>query len=132
MARQKSTNYEIGIKADHGTWRLNAAAFYMDITDIQLVKIVGNLFLTDNADKAHSLGLELEGTWLPVQGLELSAGLSLMRARYDDFDLGTVQLDGKHMEEAPHSFPAPFRKLSSSRRTVWAAGCPQYGQYLLL
>ncbi len=51
---QESTNYEIGIKADHGTWRLNAAAFYMDITDIQIIKTVGNLFLTDNADKAHS------------------------------------------------------------------------------
>ena len=45
--------------------------------------------------------MELETTWLPVKGLELSAALSVMQAEYDDFDLGTVKLDGKDMEGAP-------------------------------
>ncbi len=99
---QKSTNYEIGIKADYDTWRLNLAAFYMDITDIHIYKTVGGMWTTDNADKAHSQGVELEGIWLPLKGLELSASASIMQAKYDDYDLGTVKLDGEHMEGAPN------------------------------
>ncbi len=99
---EKSTNYEIGIKADHNTWRWNLTAFYMDITDIHIYKAVGpNMLITGNADKAHSLGTELEIAWLPVKGLELSAAASLMQAEYDDYDLGTVKLDGEHMEGVP-------------------------------
>ncbi len=100
---EQSTNYEVGIKADHDQWRINAAAFYMDIEDIHVYKTVGNMFLTDNADGAHSYGLELEGTWLPISGLELSAALSLMEAEYDDFDLGNnINLKGEFIEGAPN------------------------------
>ncbi|PIE70403.1 MAG: TonB-dependent siderophore receptor [Deltaproteobacteria bacterium] len=100
---QTSINYEIGIKADHDVWRLNLAAFYMDITDIHISKAIGGLWLPDNADKAHSLGAEMEGVWLPVNGLELSAAVSAMQAEYDDFDLGAgVKLDGKHLQETPN------------------------------
>ncbi len=99
---QKSTNYEIGIKSDHDTWRLSLAAFYMDITDIHVYRAVGNTFMAENADKAHSFGTELETTWLPVKGLELSAVASLMQAEYDDYDLGSgINLDGKDMEGTP-------------------------------
>ncbi len=99
---QKSNSYEIGIKADHDTWRFNLAAFYMDITDIHIYKAIGSTYLTDNADKAHSFGTELETTWLPVKGLELSAAASLMQAEYDDYDLGSgIKLDGKDMEGSP-------------------------------
>ncbi len=99
---QKSTNYEIGIKADHDTWWLNMTAFYMDITDVHIYKSVGNLSLADNADKAHSLGIEIEAAWMPFKGLELSMGGSLMEALYDDYDLGNKKLDGENMEGTPN------------------------------
>ncbi len=99
---QQSTNYEVGIKADHDQWRLNAAAFYMDIKDIHIYKSMGTMYFTDNADGAHSLGVELEGTWLPMAGLELSGSISLMDAKYDDFDLGMVNLKDEHIEGAPN------------------------------
>ncbi len=103
---QQSTNYEIGIKAGYDQWRINTAAFYMDIKDIHIYKSEGTMYLTDNADSAHSFGLELEGTWLPVAGLELSAALSVMEAKYDDFDLGNnINFDDERIEGAPsHSF----------------------------
>ncbi len=31
----------------------------------------------------------------------MTAGISLMQAEYDDYDLGTVKLDGKEMEGSP-------------------------------
>ncbi len=100
---QKSTSYEIGIKADHDTWRLSLAAFYMDITDIHISKFVSGMWLTDNADKAHSLGAEMEGVWLPVNGLKLSTAVGVIQAEYDDYDLGAgIELDGEHMQETPN------------------------------
>ncbi len=103
FAPQQSTNYEIGIKAEYDKWRFNAAAFYMDIKDIHIYKSAGNIYLTDNADGARSYGLELEGTWLPLPGLELSAALSLMDTEYDDFDLGNgINLGGEAIEGAPN------------------------------
>ncbi len=38
----------------------------------------------------------------PYKGLELSAGLNVMQAKYDNYDLGTFTLDGEHMEGAPN------------------------------
>ncbi len=100
---QQSTNYEMGIKAEYDTWRINVAAFYMDIEDIHIYKSLGNMFLTDNADGAHSYGLELEGTWLPIRGLELSGALSFMEAEYDDCDLGNgANLGGEPIEGSPN------------------------------
>ncbi len=99
---QQSTNYEMGVKGEYDQFRVNAAAFYMDIKDIHIYKSEGTMYLTDNAEGAHSTGLELEGTWLPVRGLELTAALSVMDAEYDDFDLGNnVNLKGEHIEGAP-------------------------------
>ncbi len=100
---QQSTNYEMGIKAEHDKWRINAAAFYMDIKDIHIYKSVGTMYLADNADGAHSYGLELEGTWLPIRGLELNGALSLMETEYDGFDLGNnIDLKGEPIEGAPN------------------------------
>ncbi len=100
---QRSTNYEVGVKAEHEQWRVNAAAFYMDIEDIHIYKNIGTMYLADNADGAHSYGLELEGTWLPISGLELTASLSLMEAEYDGFDLGNnIDLKGEPIEGAPN------------------------------
>ncbi len=75
----------------------------MDITDIHIYKVIGSMWGTDNADKAHSLGMELEAAWLSIKGLELSAALSLRQAEYDDFDLETVTLDREDREGSTHS-----------------------------
>ncbi len=100
---QRSTNYEVGVKAEHDQWRINAAAFYMDIEDIHVYKAVGTMYFADNADGAHSYGLELEGTWLPMSDLELTAAISLMETEYDGFDLGNnVDLKGESIEGSPN------------------------------
>ncbi len=100
---QQSTNYEMGVKAEYDQWRINAATFYMDIEDIHIYKSLGTMYLADNADGAHSYGLELEGTWLPIKGLELNAALSLLETEYDDFDLGNgINLEGEPIEGSPN------------------------------
>jgi len=98
---QQSTNYEIGVKGELNRLRLAAAAFYMDIEDIHIFKYVNNMYVTDNAGGAHSLGVELELTYLLTDSIELTAAVGIIDAEYDDYDTGTVVYDGESIENTP-------------------------------
>jgi iron complex outermembrane receptor protein len=99
---QKSTDYELGIKGAFERLKLDACIFRMDIEDIHVYKALGTgIYVTDNADKAHSQGAELELTWLPIDTIELSGALGIIDTEYDDYDAGTVRFDGKKIENTP-------------------------------
>lgn len=104
---QRSSNYEWGLKGEFKRWSVAASVFYMDIEDIHISKAEGVMFVTDNAKKAHSQGVELEMAYRPMDGLELTAALGLIEAKYDDYDTGTGVLDGQTIEQTPsHTFRA--------------------------
>ena len=75
-------NYEVGAKSQFagGRGTLNISAFYMDIRDLQLTVSAGQCSsrLILNADKARSVGTEVELTASPNEhvDLSLSAGLN--------------------------------------------------------
>jgi iron complex outermembrane receptor protein len=77
-------SYEIGLKAlvlDERL-RLNAAAFHMNYTDIQLL-VAGSIAATvQNAAEAEIQGIELEAEARPTQRLRLVAGLGYTHAEY--------------------------------------------------
>ncbi|MCK9337265.1 MAG: TonB-dependent receptor [Arcobacteraceae bacterium] len=99
---QKSTNYEVGMKYIGENYLLNTSVFRMDIEDIHIYKTVGGtLFLTDNAKKAHSQGIEIDGKYFLTDNIELSGALGLIDAKYDDYDTGTAIYDGKRIENTP-------------------------------
>ncbi len=99
---QKSTNYEVGMKYTGDNYLLNASVFRMDIEDIHIYKTVGGtLFLTDNAKKAHSQGIEIDGKYFLMDNIELSGAIGLIDAKYDDYDTGTAIYDGKRIENTP-------------------------------
>lgn len=99
---QRSTNYELGVKAAFDRLRLAASLFRMDIKDIHVYKsATGGIWLTSNARKAHSQGAELEVTYLPIDSIELSAAAGLIDAEYDDYDTGTVNFRGEKIENTP-------------------------------
>jgi iron complex outermembrane receptor protein len=100
---QQSSNYEIGIKGDYDRLRLAASLFYMDIEDIHVYKSMGaGVYLTDNADSAHSLGAELEMTCFPTNTTELTMALGVIDAEYDDYDAGGgVRFDDEKIQETP-------------------------------
>nr|WP_255326594.1 TonB-dependent receptor [Sphingobium sp. EM0848] len=82
--------YEVGLKTD---WfdrhlRVNISAFHYDYSDIQVTQILGTTAITVNAAKARVNGAELEVTAMPVEGLSLTGGLSLLDAKYKDFRNG--------------------------------------------
>jgi len=89
---EQVTDAEIGLKRD---WtlgnvkaRTNISAFYTWYNDIQVIQraaIAGSDILT-NAQRARVMGLEFEGTLVPVNGLTLGATYSYNSAKYLKYD----------------------------------------------
>lgn len=98
---QKSKNYELGLKADYDNLRMGVALFYMDIKDIHVFKSVGTMWQTDNAKKAHSYGAEFEAVYSPVATVQLSGSVSLIKAKYDDYDAGKKRYDRENIQKTP-------------------------------
>ena len=93
--------YEAGFKSSwlENTVRLNVAAFYNDYTDYQARQFINNASIIRNAADAETYGVELEGTWLPIEALQLDLAVSYLTAQYKRFivddpmnaHLGTIQ-----------------------------------------
>ena len=98
---QSSDNFEIGIKGGTDNLTFAASVFYMDIKDIHVYRTVGPLYLTDNAEAAHSKGIELEFNWQATNNLEIAGSLGLISAKYDDYDNGIVDFSGDDIIETP-------------------------------
>jgi len=98
---QKSTNYEIGTKYIGQNFALNTSIFRMDIKDIHIYKVVGMNFVTGNANKAHSQGIEIDGTYFLSDNLSIYAALGLIKAKYDDYDDGIRKYDNERMVNTP-------------------------------
>jgi len=99
---QKSANYEIGIKGSVNRLRVAANLFYMDIEDIHIYTSDGTVSRMDNADSAHSQGVELELAYQLNKTVELTGSLGLIEAKYDTYDAGNgVSYDGNDIKNTP-------------------------------
>jgi iron complex outermembrane receptor protein len=89
---EKVTAYEVGSKNRFfdNTVQLNLSAFYNRYSDLQESRqiIVGGTTLqtTFNAAKARSYGLETEAIWEPTPELTIGGNLSLLNAKYSNFE----------------------------------------------
>ena len=82
---EKSWNYELGVKTQGGGFTFNAAAFYNDISNLQMTADAGSCSsrVVFNVPKAHTAGVEFELAVEPVQGLNLGLSGSILEARFD-------------------------------------------------
>ncbi|UPT64418.1 MAG: TonB-dependent receptor [Hyphomonadaceae bacterium JAD_PAG50586_4] len=78
-------NYEGGFKFSNGTMTLNAAAYYSDISDLQVTADAGSCSsrVVFNVPEAHTAGIEAEFAVTPFTGLELSVAASYVEAEFD-------------------------------------------------
>ena len=78
-------NYEGGVKTQFGGITFNAAAFYTDISNLQVTADAGSCSsrVVFNAD-AHTMGLEFELAAEPVEGLDLAVNGSVIEAEFDE------------------------------------------------
>jgi outer membrane receptor protein involved in Fe transport len=78
-------NYEAGVKSKFGPITVNAAAFYTDISNLQVTADAGSCSsrVVFNAD-AHTMGVEFEISARPAKGLDLSIAGSWVEAEFDE------------------------------------------------
>ena len=84
-------SFEVGFKSDmlDRTLRLNAAAFYYTVDDMQFSAIGGgnNFTALVNADKGEAYGFEIDTQWLATDALTLTAGYSYNHTEIKDDSL---------------------------------------------
>jgi iron complex outermembrane receptor protein len=85
---ESAAAYELGFKLDSSDrrLRLNGAAYFTDYEDLQVQVLVGVQPLTANAGGAQVKGFELELQALPVDKLQISAGVGYTDAKYTSLD----------------------------------------------
>ncbi|WP_135209642.1 TonB-dependent receptor [Vitreimonas flagellata] len=82
---ETSWNYEAGVKVTRSNYTFNAAAFYNEISDLQVTLDAGSCSsrISFNVPEAHASGIEVEFGWQPLDGLELSVAGSWTEAEFD-------------------------------------------------
>ena len=90
----ENISYEIGYKGTlaNGAWQLNAAAYFIDWSDLQVNATATNAGLFDNAiilnlGSAESQGFEIETSFIVSNNISLNAGFAYVDATYDE---GTI------------------------------------------
>lgn len=106
-------SYELGVKADFlgSRLRLNTALFYYDYTDLQIQDVEANNTVVRNAANAVIQGLELEGTALLTESLQLDFGVTFLDTEFQDVnlldpkapELGIQDLEGNSLPRAPET-----------------------------
>jgi outer membrane receptor protein involved in Fe transport len=78
-------NYEVGVRGQRSGLNFAAAAFYTDITNLQVTADAGTCSsrVVFNVPEAHSMGVEVELSISPVTGWDLSLAGSLLEAEFD-------------------------------------------------
>jgi iron complex outermembrane receptor protein len=105
---EEVTNYEIGVKSDFagGRARLNAAAFYMDYTDLQIEQTNQDCLcnIAENASDADITGLEVEFTFAITEALLINISGTALNLEYVDFvQASGADSSGNVLQRAPES-----------------------------
>lgn len=102
-------NYEVGLKSDlaDGTFRFNASGFFMDYTDLQVVRFgpvpgsVFGSFLTTNIGSADILGFEVEMNWAVTEKFTLSGSYAFLDTEANGLVINGTDFSGLTLRQAP-------------------------------
>ena len=109
---ESSTVWEAGLKANWGFATANLAVFKQSIKGFQSNLFTGTGFFLANAGKQSTFGIEFEGMVKPTRELTLTAGVTYLDPKYDDFVLsGVGDLSGTK--------PAGISPLSATIGAQW-------------
>jgi iron complex outermembrane receptor protein len=78
-------NYEVGVRGQQRGLNFAAAAFYTDINNLQVTLDAGSCSsrIVFNVPNAHTMGVEFELGYEPVEGLALQVSGSVLEAQFD-------------------------------------------------
>jgi outer membrane receptor protein involved in Fe transport len=109
---ENSTVIEAGLKANWGLASANVAVFKQSIKGFQSNLFTGTGFFLANAGKQSTFGIEFEGMVKPTRELTITAGVTYLDPKYDDFVLsGVGNLTGTR--------PAGISPLSATLGGQW-------------
>ncbi len=127
VVQEKLDAYELGLKATllDGMMQFNAAAFYYDYTDKQLlsrtITIFGALGALANIPESEVTGAEFDMQWAPIDGLFISLGASYTDTEIKEFT-GFNQL-GVQGDMEGSDFPlTPELQATAMVNYEWSVG----------
>jgi len=84
---EEVNSVELGAKMTllGGAATLNLAAFYTELTDLQVSSFTDNGFVVGNAAESTSKGVEAEGRLMVSEHLSFALSLAYLSSEYDDF-----------------------------------------------
>ncbi len=125
--QEEITAYEVGFKTAQTFYRLSAAAFYYDYSDLQIGITVPNPIGSGvvqtmfNAPEAEVYGAEAELDVSLSENLNLRAGIAYVHGRYTDFEETTgVGLDGTTQSNISPQFQ-DWTDQEMARAPEWTA-----------
>ena len=84
---EEVNSIELGSKMTllDGAATVNLAAFYTEMTDLQVSSFVDSGFVVGNAAESTSQGVEIEGRWQAAPFLDFALSVAYLDSTYDDF-----------------------------------------------
>jgi len=127
-------NYELGFKSEWFDQRLrfNAAAFWMDYTDLQVSQFVaspaGASTIITNAGEAEIKGFELEMIARPIPALTLSASWGYTDVDYKEFITSVNQITGQVVDSADSAKPVLAPRNTGNAAIDYEIGRWEFGK----
>ncbi|MGI9286112.1 MAG: TonB-dependent receptor [Pseudomonadales bacterium] len=109
-------NFDLGLKGVFldGKLQLNLAAFFYEVTDMQLDRTRGNpdgsfVAIFENAASAEGQGLEAEASWLITEQFRLSGNVAFLDTEFTDYEtdnpldfgVNLQSLEGNKLRQSP-------------------------------
>jgi iron complex outermembrane receptor protein len=109
-------NYEVGVRGRRMGINFAAAAFYTDISNLQVTADAGTCSsrVVFNVPSAHTMGVEFELSASPVQGLNLSVNGSILESQFDSSVTTTAGLVIAGMREGNRLPSVPNFQISAA------------------
>ncbi|MEL6987001.1 MAG: TonB-dependent receptor, partial [Bacteroidota bacterium] len=99
---EEAKTYEIGLKSEIANkLRFNAAAFFTDYTNLQIVVQRAVSPFLENAAEAEIKGLEFDLKYVANKRLSLTGGLGLLEGKYTRIDEGAAITTDNKLVNAP-------------------------------
>jgi len=126
--------YEIGTKTDVSrTLQINGSAFYYDYKNQQVLSATwganGPVGRFVNVPKSEIYGMELEGRWQPMRGLNISQSFSYKHGEYKEFfdmDTGASRAAGYAVYVDKAGQRIPFPKYTYGGSVAYTADLDPY------
>ncbi len=117
-------NYEVGVRGRRRGLNFAAAAFYTDINNLQVTADAGTCSsrIVFNVPSAHTMGVEVEVSAEPVDGLDLSVSGSWLEAEFDSDVTTTAGVVIAGMRDGNRLPSVPRFQLSASASYSFPVG----------